>query len=156
MNAGPLLLAIMGTLAVVLLAGLMSFSIFLGLSRGREGRRKLPEASQEPLWASRVAALEVKVDALPGLWEQERKRAEQARDRERYYASKSGRRRDPEDDEGEESPELPEGDAGAGAEQGVLPLRTGVGNGAPSLEPDHLARARQMGYPWSFLRQHGR
>ena len=151
MDTGSLLVGIVGALAVVLLVGLLVAAIWLGVSQGRVGRRKVPGASEEPHWAGRVAALEVKMDSLPGLWEQERKRAEQARDRERYYATKRARRRDVEDGDGAEDEVLPGGDAPAGDVQGMLPLPEGVGRGPPLPEPEHIARARQMGYPWTFV-----
>lgn len=149
--AGSLLLAVIATLAVVLFCGVLAAAIWLGLSQGRGSRRKLPEAHQEPHWAARVAALEVKVDALPGLWGEERKRAEQARDRERYYATKRARRSAEEDSEGPPDEELPGGNAPAGDVQGVLPLSGSMGPGPGIPEPEYITRARQMGYPWSFL-----
>lgn len=151
MTLAPLLLGAFGTLAVLLVLGSLSATVWLAYRQSPKARRRPQEEVEEPQWASRVAALEVKVDALPGLWEEERRRAEQARDRERYYASKSRRKR-AQDDEGDgEADELPGDDAGGSAAQGMLPLPTDLGNHPRSLEPEHIARARTMGYPWTFV-----
>lgn len=147
----PLLLGIFGTLAVTLVLGSLAATVWLALRQSPKGRRRVQEEPEAASWGARVAALEVKVDSLPGLWEEERRRAEAARDRERYYATKSRRRR-PEADEDAEEPEgVPGGDAAPGGEQGVLPLLPNMGGGPGRSEPDHVARARALGYPWTFV-----
>jgi len=147
----PLLLGIFGTLAVCLVLGSLAATVWLALRQSPKGRRRVQEEPEAASWGARVAALEVKVDSLPGLWEEERRRAEAARDRERYYAAKSRRKRSQDDVADGEGEELSGGDAEAGPAQGMLPLSTDLGGRPAPYEPEHLARARALGYPWTFL-----
>lgn len=105
----------------------------------------------------RVAELEMRVAALPSLWDTERMQAEAALKQARSEHAKARAARSAaerargESDELDADEDVHGGDGGSGAAQGVLPMHRRV-EGSPGAEPDHMDRARALGYPFSFMR----
>lgn len=94
-----------------------------------------------------VETLKIKTEGLPGLWKEERERADSAYARARAAKSDAKRIRD----EIEESQhELSEGDDEGGSLQGMLPVRKGLAAEPPPI--DRLAETRRA----LVMRQLGR
>lgn len=98
-----------------------------------------------------VERLKIRVEGLPSLWQEERERAESAYGRARAAKSDAKRIRDQlELEEDERAAELQGRDAGAGASEGVPPVRARVAPESPAQNP--LAEMRKA----LLLRQMGR
>lgn len=121
--------------AVLTALAAVAFVVFI-ISRSNMDRtplkrpsKKAPEAEAQPYLttlAARIAALEVKVEDLPGLWADERERMRRHADRAQQAERDLEKRLAKESDEGE---------ADEGDEDDVLPLWNGFGGGASGLQP---------------------
>ena len=124
----------MAVFALTLLAAAAGAAIVFFRTSGtpspvRKGSKKAPAGEQEPYLvtlASRIAALEVKVEDLPGLWSDERERMRRHADR----AQQAER-----DAEKRAAKELEEDDELEGEEGGILPLFDGVGSPNGGMQP---------------------
>jgi len=105
------------------------------LTPSKKPARSPKETLLEAL-AARVAGLEVKVEALPSLWAEERERAKKHADRAGQAVRDLDARMAPSEDESDAYPELPSDDEVIGGPELVLPLREDVG------EPDDSLTAR--------------
>jgi len=95
----------------------------------------------------RVTQLELQVKQLPGILEEETKRASRHRDRAQKAEARARALAGESEADDNPSEHLHALDAGGSGPNGMPPLHGNVG--AP--EPDHIARARAIGYPWNFL-----
>lgn len=100
----------------------------------------------------RLAAVEVRVEALPGLWKGEADRAEDARDREYRHAqraSEAERRSKARADDLDQEPEPPTAvpviDATVSGEDGVPDMSETM----VSPWADTMSLAKQSGFPWA-------
>lgn len=139
------------TTPLALLIGLLAISGALAWSRrssgheldGRQGQAPPPP----PLWdvlsalGARVADLEVKVQGLPGVWEEHANRAERAAERER----KAAKRRDASagDEQAEPAAHVPRSDVPAGGEGWLPQVHAGMGQGRSNEQAAALALARR-------------
>lgn len=92
--------------------------------------------------AARIAALEVEVKGLPGLWTEEADRAERAAERERKAAARhrAQRQNDLEGAGGEPAP----ADVRGGEEGGMPPMHGGMAPAGGSDEEAYLRAVRQQ------------
>jgi len=123
----------MATFLVLSTAGFVAFIVYTRTQPRIEAAKQDANTSQTPYLselASKLAALEVKVEGLPSLWEEERDRAKKHADRaqaayrgaESILAAVDGG----EDDEGEDHP-LYEDDEAGGRDQQMLALHPRMG-----------------------------
>jgi len=93
----------------------------------------------------RVAALELKVEGLPALWEDERKRVERAADSARKARASAEKKLEEYEELTDEVGVLPDVDGERGPADGVLDVQPGLG-GAP--DADLQKRAAALRHLW--------
>lgn len=128
---------------------------FIGIWLLTRADRPAPDPMQgerEVALEGRLAALEVRVEALPSLWKGEADRAEEARDREYRHAQRAAEaeRRSRERDEDRDQipeplPAVPDVDASASEENGLPSVREALESNWTST----MNLARQSGFPWA-------
>lgn len=136
------------TIALVSGAVILTFAMFLvGVAalftylRGQQEPRNGNGVALE----TRVASLEVKIEGLPSLWEEERRRVERSADAARKARDAADRKLAAIAESEEEGGVVPAGDENGSEPSGLRDVQPGLGGATSS---DLMDRARAIGWPW--------